>query len=53
MRKCPAGVSERPSEEINVHGLKILKLTNFVDELVVPLQLPELRLYLHGYPQFS
>ena len=25
VRKCPAGVSERPSKAINVHGLKILK----------------------------
>ena len=24
MRKCPGGVSERPSKAINVHGLKIL-----------------------------
>ena len=53
-KKCPAGVSERPSKAIKVHGLKILKkLTNFVDEhfeLVFPLQL---HFCLHGYPQFS
>ena len=30
--KSPAGVSERPSKVINVHGLKSQKLTNFVDE---------------------
>ena len=53
MRKCLAGVSERPSKAINVHGLKILKTSNFVDEHFEPVFPLQLHLCLYGYPQFS